>query len=100
MIFISVDLPAPLWPSSATRIPGRRSSETCFNASTVWKRLVSCETVKIDVIEFPIGPAPGNLGLMGGSLGRDRDIESLHQRIAVAHTPRQGRGEARLAPTH
>jgi hypothetical protein len=34
MIFIIVDLPAPLWPSSAARFPGSSVSETCFSAST------------------------------------------------------------------
>src|SRR5690606_34806785 len=90
MIFIIVDLPAPLWPKSATRIPGPSSSETWSSASTPWNRLVRREIVRVDVIVISFCPTPRGLGFVSLDLGRDGDGQGSHQGRAVLDAARQG----------
>src|SRR5690606_16336582 len=98
MIFIMVDLPAPLWPSSATRSPAATEKLTPVRAATPSNRLVSPEIVKVEVIGRAFLPAPrhGGFGLGGG--GGNGNRKGLHQRMAVGHAPGQHRREGGLRP--
>src|SRR3954447_7920587 len=85
MIFMRVDLPAPLSPSSPSTSPLRRCRLTSRRATTGPKRLVTCSTWRtMSAASATGGPCadPADVGV-GGHRDDDRDAQVEAQVVGV-----------------
>src|SRR5918999_4398433 len=82
MIFISVDLPAPLSPSSPSTSPLRRWRLTSRSATTGPKRFVRCSTRRTSSATGLTSPDTADVGV-GGHRDDDRQAEVEAQVVSV-----------------